>query len=154
MFEVNQVLDPALLQKTIARLMEHHDALRLRFHLDGKSWSAENADLPNDIPVKVIDLSELDTAKQKEAIEAEAEKTQAGLDIDQGPMLWVVYFYLGTNKPGRLLIVIHHLIVDGVSWRILAEDLQAIYAQLANHPASEEPVQLPSKTTSFQYWAN
>lgn len=154
MFEVNQVLDPALLQKTIARLMEHHDALRLRFHLDGQSWSAENADLPNDIPVKVIDLSELDTAKQKEAIEAEAEKTQAGLDIDQGPMLWVVYFYLGTNKPGRLLIVIHHLIVDGVSWRILAEDLQAIYAQLANHPASEEPVQLPSKTTSFQYWAN
>lgn len=154
MFEVNQVLDPALLQKTVARLMEHHDALRLRFHLDGQSWKAENADLPTDIPVKVLDLSELDTAKQKEAVETEAEKTQAGLDIDQGPLLWVVYFNFGSAKPGRLLIVIHHLIVDGVSWRILAEDLQAIYAQLANTPASEEPVQLPPKTTSFQYWAN
>jgi non-ribosomal peptide synthase protein (TIGR01720 family) len=47
------------------------------------------------------------------------------------------------------LIVIHHLAVDGVSWRILLEDIQTIYGQLQQG----NPVQLPPKTTSFQYWA-
>src|SRR5262249_25891749 len=47
------------------------------------------------------------------------------------------------------LIVCHHLVIDGVSWRILLEDLQAAYSQLA----SGERVQLPAKTTSFRHWA-
>ncbi|MBX9256320.1 amino acid adenylation domain-containing protein, partial [Desmonostoc muscorum CCALA 125] len=57
--------------------------------------------------------------------------------------------FLGRNKKARLLIVIHHLVVDGVSWRILLEDLQTLYEQLSVGQA----IQLPAKTTSFKDWA-
>ncbi len=74
----------------------------------------------------------------------------------------MAYFDLGPGRPGRLLMVIYHLAVDGVSWRILLEDLQAVYQQLQLDAASgvvRDPVgavhepTLPSKTTSFRAWA-
>jgi len=62
--------------------------------------------------------------------------------------LRVALLDLGDNQPNRLL-VIHHLAVDGVSWRILLEDLQQAYQQLSQG----EAVQLPLKTTSFKQWS-
>ena len=64
-------------------------------------------------------------------------------------MLRAVLFHLGAGQADRLLLVIHHLVVDGVSWRVLLEDLLTAYEQLARR----QPVQLPPKTTSWQYWA-
>jgi non-ribosomal peptide synthase protein (TIGR01720 family) len=62
----------------------------------------------------------------------------------------VAYFDLGEGRPGRLLFVFHHLIIDGVSWRILLEDLQTAYEQLSHG----KDLVLPQKTTSFQAWGN
>ena len=61
----------------------------------------------------------------------------------------VALFDRGAQRNSYLLIVIHHLAVDGVSWRILLEDLQALYRQLS----SGEKPSLPPKTTSFKSWA-
>lgn len=61
----------------------------------------------------------------------------------------MVLFNLGPNKPGRLLTVVHHLVIDGVSWRIFNEDLWTAYAQLSRG----EAVGLPRKTASFQHWS-
>jgi len=61
----------------------------------------------------------------------------------------VALFNLGVDKTSRLLLVIHHLVVDGVSWRILVEDLQTTYQQLERG----EAIKLPSKTTSFKQWS-
>jgi non-ribosomal peptide synthase protein (TIGR01720 family) len=58
-------------------------------------------------------------------------------------------FDLGADQLGRLLLVIHHLVVDGVSWRVLLEDLYTAYTQLQ----AGQVVALPAKTTSFQQWA-
>jgi non-ribosomal peptide synthase protein (TIGR01720 family) len=71
------------------------------------------------------------------------------LNIADGPLLRVVLFNLGKSSPGRLLIVIHHLAVDGISWRILLEDLAEVYKQLD----TGKNIQLPAKTNSFQDWA-
>jgi len=60
----------------------------------------------------------------------------------------VALFDLGVHVPRRLLLIIHHLVVDGVSWRILLEDLQTAYQQLSR----KETMQLPAKT-SFQHWS-
>jgi non-ribosomal peptide synthase protein (TIGR01720 family) len=60
----------------------------------------------------------------------------------------MVLFNLGTTPPGRLLIVIHHLIVDGVSWKILSEDLWTAYAQVSRG----EEIRFPPKTTSLRQW--
>jgi non-ribosomal peptide synthase protein (TIGR01720 family) len=61
----------------------------------------------------------------------------------------VALFKLGENQPQRMLVIIHHLIVDGVSWRILLEDLEQIYQQLSQ----QQSVHLPLKTTSFKQWS-
>jgi non-ribosomal peptide synthase protein (TIGR01720 family) len=75
---------------------------------------------------------------------------QASLDIAQGPLFKAVYFHLDrAEMPDQLLLIIHHLAVDGVSWRILLDDLQTAYQQCCQ----QQLIQLPAKTTSFQRWA-
>ena len=103
-----------------------------------------------EVPCDVVDLSVLTEAQQTDAIETLVSALQRSLNLAIGPLIRVVYFVLGTDRPGRLLIVIHHLAVDGVSWRILIEDLQRAYQQ---HERGQ-PVQLPHKTTSFHAWAH
>ena len=63
-------------------------------------------------------------------------------------MVRAVLFELGPEEPQRLLWVIHHLVVDAVSWRILLEDLAQICTALQ---AGERPV-LAAKTSAFQSW--
>ncbi|MDZ7307314.1 MAG: amino acid adenylation domain-containing protein [candidate division KSB1 bacterium] len=151
LLEVRQPLAPAHLQQAVAALLQHHDALRLRFEKTAEGWRQSNAGFDNEeaVPFAVVNLAALPAAEQAAAITAAAAKQQAGLDLAHGPLLHVTYFDLGASRPGRLLIVIHHLAVDGVSWRILLEDLQSAYARFAAGAA----VSLPPKTTSFQQWA-
>lgn len=80
---------------------------------------------------------------------ATANQLQASLNLSEGPIIRATLFHLGNNQSNRLLIIIHHLAVDGVSWRILLEDLIVAYQQLSRG----ETIQLPAKTTSFQDWA-
>ncbi|HEU0077210.1 MAG TPA: condensation domain-containing protein, partial [Longimicrobiaceae bacterium] len=86
---------------------------------------------------------------QRSAIETAAEQVQRSLDFVRGPLLRMGCFELGGGRPGRLLAVVHHLAVDGVSWRILLEDLESAYVQLSRG----EAVRLPAKTTAWQTWA-
>src|SRR5262249_44095998 len=70
-------------------------------------------------------------------------------DLEAGPLWRVAWFDLGPQRPGRLLLVIHHLAVDVVSWRVLMEDLETGYRQLA----AGRPIDLGSPTSSFGQWA-
>jgi non-ribosomal peptide synthase protein (TIGR01720 family) len=97
----------------------------------------------------VLDYANVSDAELKPEIEAEATRVQGSLDLSAGPLLRVVLFELGAGRGARLLLVIHHLAVDGVSWRILVEDLQRGYEQLARG----ERVDLGAKTSSYQQWA-
>jgi len=144
-------LDASAIEKTVRHLLLHHDALRLRFKLDASGWRQFNAspEEVGELPFVAVDLSRTPPAAQPAAIEREVARLQTGLDLSDGPLVRAAYFDLGTNRPGRLLLVYHHLVMDGVSWRIVLEDL---------HRASEqanqgEPISLPAKTTSFKAWA-
>ncbi|WP_240334963.1 condensation domain-containing protein, partial [Pseudomonas syringae] len=77
-----------------------------------------------------------------------ADEAQRSLDLKNGPLLRAVLIHLPQGEQ-RLLLVIHHLLVDGVSWRVLLEDLQQAYLALAQG----QPVALAAKTTSLQRWA-
>ncbi|MHC5832058.1 MAG: condensation domain-containing protein, partial [Nostoc sp.] len=74
---------------------------------------------------------------------------QASLNLSDGPLMQVVMFNLGSEGDARLLVIIHHLAIDGVSWRILLSDLETIYQQLI----TQQPIQLSAKTTAFIDWA-
>ncbi|MEQ8997813.1 MAG: amino acid adenylation domain-containing protein [Coleofasciculus sp. B1-GNL1-01] len=149
LLEVRQALDPALLEQTVQKLLEHHDALRLCFVHQETDWQQLEVNPDELTPFTLLDLSTVSETERGLAISKAATELQASLNLSSGPLVRVAYFNLGANKPDRLLLVIHHLAVDGVSWRILLEDLQSAYQQLSQG----KEIQLSPKTTSFKYWA-
>lgn len=148
LLEVPANLQPELLERALQKLLYHHDALRLRFVQQGGQWQQYNSDASDQVSLGIADLSYLPPAEQLKAIAARADEAQRTLNLADGPLMRVVLFNLG-NFPGRLLIVIHHLAVDGISWRILLEDLSKAYKQLE----IGKSIQLAAKTTSFKDWA-
>ncbi|HYO12017.1 MAG TPA: amino acid adenylation domain-containing protein, partial [Thermoanaerobaculia bacterium] len=144
LFEVRGVLDPALAARALAALAAHHDALRLRF-ADGRAVHAPMSEAAASFPLTRIDLPSLSATILEEA----ADAAQTGLDLERGPIARAVLFDAGPEVPGRFLVIVHHLVVDGVSWRILLEDLETAYRQLA----AGEAVRLPARTTSWKRWA-
>ncbi|MDQ1592735.1 MAG: hypothetical protein QOG71_3362 [Pyrinomonadaceae bacterium] len=149
LLEVKEPLDADLLERTVEYLLIHHDALNLRFERVADGWRQFNAAHEGETPFRRFDLSALADAEQSAAVERIADELQASLNIEEGTLMRVALFDLGDGKPQRLLTVIHHLAVDGVSWRILLEDLLTAYRQLSRG----EDVELPPKTTSFKQWA-
>ncbi|HYH82114.1 MAG TPA: amino acid adenylation domain-containing protein, partial [Longimicrobium sp.] len=142
-------LDPAPLRAAVAALLAHHDALRLRFAADAEGrWTQRFAAPDGEAPVSAHDLSALPAAERAAALEAEAARLHASLCLARGPLLRVARFDLGEGGE-RLLLVVHHLVVDGVSWRVLVEDLATAY----DAALRGEAPRLPAKTTSFRAWA-
>jgi non-ribosomal peptide synthase protein (TIGR01720 family) len=142
-------LDPALLAQSLQALLAHHDALRLRFTPTPQGWQAHLAGLEDPLPFTHLDLAGVAEEEQRAAIEQAAAGLQASLDLTHGPLLRVAYFHLGAGRSGRVLLMFHHLVFDGVTWRIFFEDFARVYHQLW----AGEDVQLPPKTISFKRWA-
>jgi amino acid adenylation domain-containing protein/non-ribosomal peptide synthase protein (TIGR01720 family) len=149
LLEVGEALRPEWLTRAVQELSAHHDALRLRFRQTGAGWQQFNEETEQSTLFSRVDLSTLSEPEQTHAINEQCAATQASLNLSEGPLLRVVQFDLGAQQAGRLLIVIHHLAVDGISWRVLLEDLLAAYRQLESGAA----IQFPAKTTSFKKWA-
>jgi len=150
MLEAQQPLDAKLLANAMTHLLTHHDALRLRFECVEGRWQQFNRRQEEECVLTSLDLSALTEEAQVEALERAASELQRSLDLSKGPLVRMVLFGLGAGKANRLLWLIHHLVVDWVSWRILLEDLTTVYAQLSNG----EEIKLPAKTTSFKEWAH
>ncbi|MDZ7402463.1 MAG: amino acid adenylation domain-containing protein [candidate division KSB1 bacterium] len=202
LLEIRQEMNLDWLKEAIRHLLNHHDALRLRFERTEDGWRQINGGELAEMPFEYFDfstveaselenetansnvisirqqaernlfisespeLSKIDTDRflpsvgmtphsseaellLKSKIEAKANEIQASLDLTSGRIVKFAYFDLGKGRTGRLLIVIHHTAIDGVSWRILLEDLYTAYLQLSQG----QNVQLPAKTTSFQQWS-
>jgi non-ribosomal peptide synthase protein (TIGR01720 family) len=149
LLKVRRPLAPALWREAVLRLFEHHDALRLRFVRDGISWKQSYDEVHDNAPFTHVDLSDVPMSQQSQAIEARASEVQRSLNLSSGPLVRMVHFTLGPNRCDRILVVVHHLVIDGVSWRILLEDLKQVSEQLR----LGQSVELPPKTTSFQQWS-
>ena len=145
LLQLTRRVAPAAIQAGLAALCQHHDALRLRIRADtGRQWM--EFDPPGQpTALAIIDLGEHPQAEA--AMQAHAQAMQRSLDITSGVMVAAALFRRGEHD--ALFLVIHHLCVDAVSWRILLEDLStAIEAA-----AAERPLALPPKTHAFRDWA-
>ena len=149
MLQAREPLSPALVERAVRALVAHHNALRLRFVRSDEGWEQRlEQDPPT--PFTFEDLSGVaPDDEQLSMLRASASGLQAGLDLMRGPLMRAGLFRLGEGRGDRLLLTIHHLAVDGVSWRILLEDLQTAYRQLARG----EAVSLPPQTTGYTRWA-
>lgn len=151
--EVDENVDPQLLERALDALLVHHDALRMRFELVDGHWRANNAPPGSANALRVIALSDRageDQAAAMEAVERIADDIHASFDLRTGPLLKAALFVFGEGQGSYLFVTAHHLVVDAVSWHILLEDLATAYLQLVQG----EEVQLEGKTTSFHDWAN
>jgi amino acid adenylation domain-containing protein/non-ribosomal peptide synthase protein (TIGR01720 family) len=141
-------LAPEVVARAWGAVLLHHDALRLRFAEEAGGWRQWCEPPAGPVPFACLDLSALPDAGRSAALAAGAAQAQAGLDLGAGPMARAVWISLGGGE-ARLLLVIHHLAVDAVSWHILLEDLETACAQLQ----AAQAVRLPAKTTSYRTWA-
>ncbi|OXI78774.1 non-ribosomal peptide synthetase [Burkholderia sp. AU33423] len=143
LIQVPADLDASRLADAFRQVYEHHDALRLRFSHDAGRWTQHvvaGGEMPALFAKQVIAG---DAGERLAAMRAAAADAERGIDITHGPLLAARLFCLADEPLARLFVSIHHLAVDGVSWRVLLEDLHAAY--------HGQP--LPAKTTSFREWA-
>ncbi len=132
-----QPLDADLMQRSVQRVVQQHDALRLRFtNADGQWRAFYREQAANEV------LLWQTNAEQALAL---FEQAQRSLDLERGPLLRAVLV-----DGQQLLLTIHHAVVDGVSWRVLLDDLQSVYQQLL---AGKTDVHLPAKTSAMGEWA-
>ncbi len=153
--ETRPNLDLAALRQTVEMLVGHHDALRLRYVFANGKWQQfyVNQNESGEDLVGYVELAGLSRTRRQAVFEREAAAAQSSLNLADGPLIRAVYFDAGPERDGRLLLVIHHLVVDGVSWRVLLADLEQVYRQLVMREAIDGPeIFMPPKTVSFQRW--
>jgi amino acid adenylation domain-containing protein/non-ribosomal peptide synthase protein (TIGR01720 family) len=135
------------LLRALDAVVDRHDMLRARLDRSG-DWRLAvrgRGTVPAAEWTVRVDVSGVDGADLPAVVAREARMAQDALDPDAGVMVRAVWFDAGPDRPGRLLLVAHHLVVDGVSWRILVPDLAAAWR---DGPAALAPVGTP-----FARWA-
>jgi amino acid adenylation domain-containing protein/non-ribosomal peptide synthase protein (TIGR01720 family) len=131
-----EALNADALARALEHLLTHHDSLRLRYQHTENGWQQAYA-----VPTieSLLWQRQAQTADELNVLWDEAQRS---LDLKHGPLLRALLVTMADDSQ-RLLLVIHHLSVDGVSWRVLLEDLQQFYSGVA----STTP-----KTSSYQRW--
>ncbi|MDZ8261477.1 SDR family oxidoreductase [Nostoc sp. ChiQUE01b] len=148
LLEMQKGCDRNLLEQALQHLIEHHDVFRLRFIQKESAWQQVYASSNDTIELKRVDLSALPEIERKFAIESVAAELEASLNLFEGPLVRFAFFDLVPQQTSYLLIIIHHLAVDSLSWQILLEDLQTVYQQISQGKA----IHLPDYTTSYMQW--
>ncbi|MGC4060234.1 MAG: amino acid adenylation domain-containing protein [Aquabacterium sp.] len=164
LLQSSERLDARLLEQALQALVRHHDSLRLRYnqaHPDTGTQREQGGQTGQDKPgiwhqtyaeaTSTEPLLWVRQARDADDVQQLCSQAQRSLDLSAGPLLRALLIEMHDGST-RLLLAIHHLVVDGVSWRILLEDLQAVYGQLAMDQGEAQPIALPPKTTSMQAW--
>ncbi|MFI1288116.1 amino acid adenylation domain-containing protein [Streptomyces sp. NPDC020792] len=150
-------LDLAGLTAAVQAVLDRHDALRLRLTRSGEQdWRIEvrpRGEVRAEQLVHRVDFADVaasgDADAQRALLVEHGRAAARLLTPESGSLLRAVWFDAGTGRPGLLLLAVHHLVVDGVSWRILLPDLAAAWSQVA---AGREPA-LEAVPTSLRTWA-
>ena len=148
-FEVSAEINLDQLNSALTQVMAHHPLLRARFRQRDGRWQQEVNSETEQVIITRIELAGLDAGVQDDEMLQKANQFHGTLAIDEGPLLRAVYFDLGNDRAPRLLVIIHHLVVDMVSWGILLSDLSAAFGQIFRG----EAVNLPASRTSYGQWA-
>ena len=130
LLDLTQPLAAEALRAALERVLAHHDAFRLRLRQNGASALAQfYAEAPGAFHFETVD--------DAEALPTATERAHRAMDMETGPVFGAVL------APGQLFLTAHHNVIDGVSWRIVLEDLEAALQGRALTPP----------TDSYQAWA-
>ena len=140
-------LAPEMTAKALHKVVEHHDALRMVYRFEGERIRQYNRGLTEG-DLFTITVRQVPAGMDgRRVAREEGNKLQNSMDLSAGPLVKAALIQEGTTS--YLALVIHHLVVDGVSWKVILEDLATAYSQLAKG----EAVELPPKSDAYQTWA-
>jgi surfactin family lipopeptide synthetase A len=147
LFHSQERLEEACIEAIFTRLQEHHDVLRMTYRQEKGHILQINRGLDCPLSLGVYDYRDKQKEEALHLMEIRARKLQSTIDLENGPMMKVGLFHL--HDGDRLFIVIHHLVIDAVTMRILFEDIETMFRQYKEGKSLE----LPLKTDSFKAWA-
>jgi non-ribosomal peptide synthase protein (TIGR01720 family) len=148
-WQLDEAISAELVDRALRALLRHHDALRLCFTAVSDSWQARISE-PDDAPPLVIaEVGHLRGRDLDREWERLATTCNTAIDLARAPLLRATLIMTAPGSANRLLIAVHHLGVDALSWRVLAEDLETAFRQLIGKRA----ISLPAPTASFQLWS-
>ncbi|MBI9089226.1 MAG: amino acid adenylation domain-containing protein [Desulfobacterium sp.] len=139
-------LDPKALEQTFKAIQDHHDGLRIRYRFSNGHVFQEIQDTALPASFSIVDLK--GNADAEELYEQHLTGVPGAIDLTTGPLMRGVLYQ--TDRGDRLALIIHHLVADGVSLRILLEDLETGYALALRG----EPIVLSPKTDSVAVFAH
>ncbi|MBK8551807.1 MAG: AMP-binding protein [Ignavibacteria bacterium] len=147
MLTIDKKVTQEILSSAVGKLTAHHDALRFRYKREDGQWIQEYGE--EICALNITDLSFVSDDTLSKQIKENADKYQRSLNIKKGEIAKFVLIQTPEKEThNRLLIVIHHLATDGVSWRILIDDLEMLLSELQNEGKAE----LGSKSSSYRQW--
>lgn len=146
-------LEPEYIETALLKLVEHHDALRMVLKKENGAIGQINRGLKEKEKAVQFKVVPLKSGQSMDAL-ISSRKKEIGtrLNLERGPLMWVELYKhsaTSTSPEDVLLLIIHHLVVDGVSWRILLEDFRDAYEQARKG----KDIRLPAKTDSFRTWS-
>lgn len=147
MLESQLDIDSEMIKEILNALVEHHDVLRSTFN--DKKQIIANIGENSFVEFKTLHLDDQRSEMEvKEQIKKNNEQAQQTMNLSKGPLFKAILYK--TEKTNYLFMTIHHLVVDGVSWRILLEDFSEAFNQIQ----TGKSITFPAKTASYKEWSN
>jgi amino acid adenylation domain-containing protein/non-ribosomal peptide synthase protein (TIGR01720 family) len=147
LLKVDKGISQSQLEAVVKHLVHYHDALRFKYQMGETGWTQQYGLNPGE-----LDSSDLSQSSEKEfgeRLTQLCQTTQQSLDITKGDIVRCVWIQTpSSHSHNRFLMVIHHLAVDGVSWRILLEDMEVMLQGITQG----QSVQLGAKSSSYRQW--
>ena len=147
--EINKEISPETLQAAITALVAYHDSLRFAYHrVEGYWQQSYGSDTGR---VVVVDLRDTPAQDLPQTIAVQEHACKHSLHMQDGQLVCAVLFLMPADiASNRLLLIIHHLGIDVVSWRIILDDLDRALQALQ----SRQVIAFPPKGSSCREWYN
>ncbi|HYC30038.1 MAG TPA: amino acid adenylation domain-containing protein, partial [Chitinophagaceae bacterium] len=149
LFSIDKSIQAGMLRQASMALLEQHDALRFSYRHTAEGWKQSYGTVSTEHVVIEHTLEGSTEEELVRSLESIGNTCQQSLSLQEGKLIKLVLLHTPASEPAnRLLVIIHHLAVDGVSWRILLEDLEHLLNNIKNNKA----LSLPGKTSSYRQW--
>ncbi|MBY0025386.1 amino acid adenylation domain-containing protein/non-ribosomal peptide synthase protein (TIGR01720 family) [Paenibacillus jamilae] len=135
--------------KLLFTLIVHHDTLRINLNDEGSMIYNDAYLEDRAFAISSFDLTELSMEEQQNSIATIGNKLKSSFNLQSGLLFKAGIIQMGGKQKDVLLLTAHHLLVDGISWRIILEDIHTLIGQTI----AQEQLKLPSKTSSMQNWS-
>jgi amino acid adenylation domain-containing protein/non-ribosomal peptide synthase protein (TIGR01720 family) len=146
--DIKPKFNAAQFKIALSHITAIHPAFRLRFRQTATGWIQKLDDKSQVFNFDIVDLKAIPQAELSAELQSISSQFQAQLNLATGPLFRAVYFQTNENTSDKLLLIIHHLIVDGISWRVILQDLGIA----CNALQQQQEISLATHSVGFPQW--